>query len=51
MTKKKKKKNLFKHVITGDEMWIFEYDPDTKQQSLDWHKSNTPRPKKAIMNK
>jgi len=22
--------NFFKHVITGDETWIFEYDPDTK---------------------
>jgi len=23
-------KNFFKHIITGDEMWIFEYNPDTK---------------------
>ena len=28
-----KDKNFFKHVITGDETWIFEYDPDTKRQS------------------
>jgi len=26
-------KIFFKHVITGDERWIFEYDPDTKRQS------------------
>jgi histone-lysine N-methyltransferase SETMAR len=26
-------KNLFKHVITGDERCILEYDPDTKRQS------------------
>ena len=25
-------KNVFKHVITGDKTWIFEYDPDTKRQ-------------------
>ena len=24
---------FFKHVITGEESWIFEYDPKTKQQS------------------
>ena len=44
-------KNVFKHVITGDEMWIFEYDPDTKRQSSEWHTSNSPRPKKARMSK
>ena len=26
----KNDKKFFKHVITGDETWIFEYDPDTK---------------------
>jgi len=26
----KNDQNFFKHVITGDETWIFEYDPDTK---------------------
>jgi len=43
-------KKFFKH-ITGDETWIVEYDPDTKQQSLEWHTSNSPRPKKARMSK
>jgi len=42
-------KNVFKHVITGDETWIFEYDPDTKRQSSEWHTSNSPRPKKTKM--
>ena len=22
--------SFFKHVITGDEMWVFVYDPETK---------------------
>jgi len=43
--------NFFKHIITGDETWIFEYDPDTKRQSLEWHTSNSPCPKKARMSK
>ena len=41
----------FKHVITGDETWIFEYDPDKKRQSSEWHTSNSPRPKKSRMRK
>ena len=26
--------NLLKRVVTGDKPWIFEYDPLTKQQTL-----------------
>jgi len=40
---------FFSHIITGDESWILEYNPDTKQQSREWHTSNSPRPKKARM--
>ena len=39
--------NFWKNVITGDETWIFEYDPETKRQSKEWHTSASPRPKKA----
>ena len=28
---------FFSHVITGDEPWIFEYDPETKRQIREWH--------------
>lgn len=24
-------------VITGNETWVFEYDPETKCQSREWH--------------
>ena len=34
-------------VVTGDESWIFEYDPLTKRQSLEWKSAWLPRPKKA----
>lgn len=43
--------NFFDNVITGDETWCFEYDPETKRQSTEWHTKNSPRPKKAKMNK
>ena len=38
-------------IITGDESWILEYDPETKRQSRKWHTANSPRPKKARMSK
>lgn len=31
--------------------WIFEYDPEAKRQSEEWHTANSPWPKKAGMNK
>ena len=42
---------FFCRVITGDELWIFEYDPETKRRSREWHTANSPRPKKARMSK
>ena len=39
--------NLLKRVVTGDESWIFEYDPLTKRQSPEWKSALSPRPKKA----
>ncbi|KAL4090770.1 hypothetical protein QTP88_025547 [Uroleucon formosanum] len=34
---------FLERVITGDESWIFEYDPETKRQSQEWHTSASPR--------
>ena len=39
--------NLLKRVVTGDESWIFVYDPLIKRQSLEWKSALSPRPKKA----
>ena len=36
--------NLLKRFVTGDESWIFEYDPLTKRQSLEWKSALSPRP-------
>ena len=33
-------------VITGDETWCFQYDPETKRQSMQWKTQNSSRPKK-----
>uniref|UniRef100_A0A8B9TX61 Transposase n=1 Tax=Anas zonorhyncha TaxID=75864 RepID=A0A8B9TX61_9AVES len=38
-------------VVTGDEMWVFEYDPESKRQNTEWHTPASPRPKRARMSK
>jgi len=43
--------DLMERVITGDESWLFQYDPETKRQSLEWRSEGSPRPKKARMSK
>ena len=43
--------NFFHKVITGDESWVFDYDPETKWQSEEWHTKISPRPKKARMSR
>ncbi|UYV61680.1 hypothetical protein LAZ67_1005891 [Cordylochernes scorpioides] len=38
-------------MLTEDESWMFEYDPESKRQSCAWHTKSSPRPKKARMSK
>jgi len=38
-------------VLTGDELWVFDYDPETKWQSVEWHMKSSPCPKKAHMSR
>jgi len=39
--------SFISRVITGDETWVYEYDPEAKQQSSQWKSPGSPRPKKA----
>jgi hypothetical protein len=39
--------DFLKTVITGDESWMYGYDPGTKAQSSQWKSPSSPRPKKA----
>ena len=36
---------MSERVITGDETWCFQYDPETKRASMQWKTQNSPRPK------
>ncbi|UYV81186.1 hypothetical protein LAZ67_20000260 [Cordylochernes scorpioides] len=34
-------------IITRDETWVYQYDPETKRQSSQWIERGEPKPKKA----
>jgi hypothetical protein len=38
---------FLKTVITGDETWVYEYDPEMKMQSSQWQHSSSPRSERA----
>ena len=38
---------FMKTIITGDETWVYGYDPETKFQSSQWKHPESSRPKKA----
>jgi hypothetical protein len=38
---------MFDRVITGDETWCFQYDPENKPQSMQWKTQNSPQKKKS----
>jgi len=39
--------DLLNSIITCDETWVFTYDPETKQKSMQWNSTSSVRPKKA----
>jgi len=43
--------DILGHVITGDETWVYQYDPETKWHSAQWKTANSPRPKKFHQSK
>lgn len=47
----KKDKNFLYNIVTGDETWCFQYDPETKRQSAKWQAPSEPKPKKSRLEK
>ena len=39
---------FIKTIITGDETWVYGYDPETKLQSSQWKHPKSPRPKTSL---
>jgi len=38
--------DFLSRLVTMDKTWLYHYDPETKQQSMEWQHSGSPRPKK-----
>jgi hypothetical protein len=34
-------------IVRGDETWIYQFEPETKRQSMEWHHTTSPRKKKV----
>jgi len=43
--------DILGRVITGDETWVYQYDPEMKRQSAHWKTANSPQPKKFHQSK
>jgi hypothetical protein len=43
--------DVLENVITCDETWIFQYNPEMKRQSMPWKTPTSPRMKKSRMSK
>lgn len=38
--------DIINRIVTGDETWVHFYDPESKQESMQWHTKGGPAPKK-----
>ena len=38
--------DFLSQLVTMDKTWLYHYDPETKQQSMEWQHSGSPHPKK-----
>ena len=36
--------DFLSRLVTTDETWLYHYDPETKQQSMEWRQSGSPLP-------
>jgi len=43
--------DFLSRLVAMDETWFYHYDPETKQQSVEWRQSGSPRPKKFRVQK
>jgi len=39
--------DFLSRLVTMDEIWLYHYDPETKQQSVPWRHSGSPAPKNS----
>jgi len=39
--------DFLSRLVTMEKTWLYNYDPETKQQSMEWRHSGLPRPKNS----
>ena len=42
---------IYKQIITGDESWIYAYDPETTVQSNEYHLKGEAKPKRPLQSR
>jgi len=42
---------FIRHIVTGDETWLHDYDPETKQQTMQWKHASSPMAMNMLKNK
>jgi len=40
--------DILGRVITGDETWVYQYDPEMDRQSAQWRTANSPWPNNSV---
>ena len=40
--------DILGRVTTGDETWVYQYDPEMKRQSAQWKTANSPQPNNSV---
>jgi len=43
--------SFLRTIVTGDETWCYQFDPESKRQSMEWRTPSSPRPKKSRLQK
>lgn len=38
---KKEPTSVLEQIVTGDETWVHHFEPESKQESTQWHKNGT----------
>ena len=39
--------SFLRTIVTGDETWYYQIDPESKRQSMEWRSPSSPRSKKS----
>jgi len=43
--------SFLRTIVTGDETWCYQFDPESKRQSMEWRSLSSPQPKNSRLQK